>query len=584
MTQAVPASSATTPSGSAQQPSAGQCSATPPGSANGTAANSQGTPNSSPIANVVSSVTTSVKKKIRSVTLYDVAVASISCSLYLPDQVSSVASKHLTVALDVPAATTALYSTKLYASKTMSNFFGSLLMLLVQLIMPKQTVALSIAATVLMLAARIVNSIVFFTPNAIIYYYFALIVQAFCQGMFQTTFYPMAADKMSTLSIAFKLSKIILWLLQISMDLIMPGRARGMVIVHLGIMTSISVLGCVTWIVHCIMYGLRSAPKVIQVSSTETAIEKTSKTKETKVDICPIEDENTGHRSRNSNSQSDPHMSSFKAVMLRLLGNRFHNNGSNKRCRNGCCSVEEGLSDKSDISMKDILKNAWSPMMMCLAGWPFRTFFQPGILPYTLVDRNLCHPIIITVMFFSFLVTFCVHLMKAKCQSLSRPWGPPPMGWHLLWLCVIPPILCVPFIYMVLHHPQGDIYHGLRNNVVNTIIITLVLNAFTTVLDNSGYIGVSANTKVEGGTRGANALRFIAINAFAAQFMASFVYRLSSGYLILRRKYIDDICNAAPTGDLSWLGRLGFWITQTFSHAWYDFIHEFDGNIRDFVK
>lgn len=513
--------------------------------------------------------------------LYDVAVAAIACSLYMPDQVTSVGSKHLTVSLGIPASTTAMYFTKLYASKTMSNFVGSLFMLTIQMLIPSHIEFLSVALTAMLLAMRIIAMGIYYSPKAAVYYYYAIVAQALFQGMFQSTFYPMAADKMSVLSLSFKVPKLLLWALQVFMDVVIPGKATIMISVHLVLMTTVSTVGCVCWILHFVFLK-KDANKGTE-GGGESVVVTTTPSVPATTRLCTTEDVNKGTETTVNSARSTGSQSRFRRIFMRLLGYRIHQRTYRRRCAHGCCDLDDDDEAESDFSMLKIMRLTYSPFFMCLLGWPFRTFFQPGILPYTLVERNLCHPIIISVMFFSFIVTFIVHMMKTKSRTMSKPWGPPPGGWHLLWLCMIPPILCVPFIYHALHNPQGSIYKGLKDNRVNVTIIALVMNSFTTVVDNSGYIGVSACSKNKDNKHGANAIRVISINAFAAQFAASFSYRLSSGYLILRKKYVDDIANTAPTDEMSWLARFIFWIGETMRYAWNDFVYEFHGNITDFV-
>ncbi|KAK1932746.1 hypothetical protein X943_000617 [Babesia divergens] len=511
------------------------------------------------------------------ITLFDVAVLVMACSLYMPDQTTSVASKHLTVCLDLPAENTGLYFTKLYASKTLTNFLGSTIMLIIQLSAPTYTTILSIISIVFMLIVRVLVVIAFYTSDAAVNLYNALIMQALFQGMFQSTFYPVAAEKMSVLSLAFKLSKIVLWFVQIIMDIVIRERATWMISVHLSIMLCLSVTGSLTWVISCFS-KISDSGKPALASDSKPGTTAGAKDGQ----LCPSGNPPKPTDPQKPAKKQNDDDSWLKIVCIRLLGNRMPHI-KEKRCEKGCCDLDEPFSKKPDLTFWDVVKRVYSPFLMCAIGWPFRTFYQPGILPYALVDRSLCHPIIITNMFFSFILTFIIHFMKQGFKSMSKPWGKAPYGWHMIWFAMVPPILCIPFIHTTLHYPESIMFRMLRNNRINTGILMLVLSTGTTLISSMGYIGVSACSKVEGQPRGPNSIRFTSLNALVAQLFASIAYRLSTGYLILRRKYVDDICNAAPTDHLSWFGKMSFWVGKTLTHAWNDFIHEFDGNVRHYA-
>ncbi|ORM40158.1 uncharacterized protein BXIN_1304 [Babesia sp. Xinjiang] len=240
-------------------------------------------------------------------------------------------------------------------------------------------------------------------------------------------------------------------------------------------------------------------------------------------------------------------------------------------------------TNSKEDTMWAVIKRVYSPFLMCMCGWPQKNFYSPGIIPYALVDRSLCHPINIILMFFSFCVTFTVYFVKKYSPSISRPWGRPPKGCHLVWLFMLPMLCCMPIVYVAMHYPLGILHRALRNNRITVTILAIIVNGSTTVLDNMGYIGVSACSKDSKGNRGPNAMRVIAMTSFTAQFITSFTYRMSTGYLLVWRKYVDDICNTAPTEDMDWFSRFIFWATTSNIYAGYDFVNEFKGNIKDVV-
>ncbi|CDR96744.1 MYOSIN LIGHT CHAIN KINASE domain containing protein, putative [Babesia bigemina] len=586
------------------------------------------------------------------------AFASVAMCMYLPDQVTTVASKHLTVALNIPSANTGVYCTKLYATKTLVNFIGSLITVGVQMLFTKHITTISCISMVLMGITRIALVVSFFLPNAAVGFYITFIVHSFVRGSFESTFYPLGADDMSTISLSFKGSKVALWAIQVLMDVIIAEQATWMIASHLVIMLLITLLATVVWIVHCKFKDAQSEESnaVEEKEETEQAEHKaqpvaesgqpgkgadggasepavstkpaetpkplsTTKPAETpkplgnvkpaetpkpvaadtssgtsaelngasvSQDASPSEpkssDAKTEEKKDEKDATGEKAPSAFKAFLMRLVGMRPVKPKEHQRCQNGCCNLSEKLVVKRDLTMWQVIRRVISPFFMCVCGWPLKNFFIPGLLPYTLVDRSLCHPINIVRMFFTFIVTFVIHFMKVNIESMGKPWGRAPRGWHMAWLFFIPTVACMPFIYIALHYPQGVIFQRLHDNPLNVGILSVMMSGSTTIIDTMGYIGISACSKNDQGERGNNSVRFIAINSFVMQLIASFTYRMSAGYQIIRRKYVDDVTNSAPTDDMSWIAGLWFWISSTLSQSGYDFVHEFDGNIREFVN
>ncbi|GBE58811.1 MYOSIN LIGHT CHAIN KINASE domain containing protein [Babesia ovata] len=583
------------------------------------------------------------------------AIGFVAMCMYLPDQVTTVASKHLTVALNVPAANTGVYTTKLYATKTLVNFVGSLLSVGVQMLFTNHISTISCVCMVLMGLVRIALFISFYVSNAAVGFYIMFIVHAFIRGMFESTFYPLGADDMSTISLSFKTSKVILWAIQVFMDFVIADQATWMVTSHLILMMVVTVVATFGWIVHL---KFKDAPpgessakeeaekaegegKSVVVDKAEGAADASEKAKaaegmgqcpavtptaESKpAEVKPAETpkplkvmkttetlkteatmksekkdteqatpaERSGSQSVDSKTEenkeekkedtSEQVPSAFKAFLMRLVGMRPAKPKMEELCQNGCCNLSKELVVKREMPMRQVIRRVISPFFMCVCGWPLKNFFIPGLLPYTMMDRKLSHPINLTRMFFTFIVTFVIHFMKLNIESMGMPWPKAPRSWHMTWLFLIPPFACMPFIYIALHYPQGAIFQGLHNNQVNVGIISVLISGCTTIVDTVGYIGVAACSKDDQGERGKNSIRFIAINSFLMQLIASFTYRLSAGYQIIRRKYVDDISNSAPTDDMSWIAVLWFWTSSMFSQAGYDFVHEFDGNIREFA-
>ncbi|GIX60888.1 myosin light chain kinase domain containing protein, putative [Babesia caballi] len=525
--------------------------------------------------------------------VHSITVAAVAVCLYLPDQVTSVGSKHMTVALNVSAANTGVYMTKLYATKTLANFTGSLITLCLQMLCTERVAGISCFAAVAVAVSRVVMLITFFVPDAAIYFYFAFIVQAFCRGTLESTFYPLAAEHMSAISLSYKTSKLIVWTLQVIMDLVISERPAWMMAVHLVLMAVISGLALIAWIVRCLVGGdLTGATRDVETgdaaavsttvtaSAPATAVGSQSQTAEHR---CSLLEQPAESDAQNSDEEKKRPPTTIEAFFIRLVGGRPRKSEAAKRCQYGCCNLSQELQVMPEATMWKVIKRVWSPFLMCMFGWPFKNFFRPGILPYSLVDRSKSHPLNITNMFFTFVVTMVVHFVKLRFPSLSEPWGKPPGGWHATWVLIVPPLSCMPFIYAALHYPKGVIYQGLRNNLVNVGIVDIIISSCTTVMDVMGYVGVAACSKDPDGKRGKNATRFIAMTSFIAQFVASFAYRMSGGYQIVRRRYVDDEGNMAPTEAMSWVARLWFWCSSTLSQAGYDFVHEFDGNIRDYV-
>ncbi|GFE53369.1 myosin light chain kinase domain containing protein protein, putative [Babesia ovis] len=473
-----------------------------------------------------SASTSKPRKYVNTYTAFIVALC-----LYMPDQITSVSSKHLTISLKVPAKNTGLYLTKMYGTKTLANFIASLLMTIVQMFVPADA---WISCTCLWAVgiARLVLCVVYYLPNAAIWFYLVFIIHAFIRGLFENTFYPLAADHQSAISFAYKASRMIVWCLQVGMDVVIGDRLTLLITLHMLLMLGVSSAAVVTW---------------------------------SKDFITPPEQENeqgaTGAQQPTTTPAQTPVPEPVK-----------------KPIRYG---APNALADEN--SFLSVAYRVYSPFLMVLVASPLTAFYRPGILPYSLVERRLCHPITLSLMLYSFIITMCIYFYNKTDKSMNNPWGEPMNGWHKIWLFALLPCLAFPIIYSALHYPTGYTYKMLHNNRTNVTLLSMLLITGSNVLTTMGFTGVSACSKDSKLKRGENALRIIVLASLLAQLFISCSYRLSTGYLMVRRRYIDEIANTAPTEDMGWLDCLCFWVSSTLKQAGRDFLDEFSGNIRDIV-
>ncbi|KAK2196484.1 hypothetical protein BdWA1_001731 [Babesia duncani] len=472
------------------------------------------------------------------------AIILLSCCLFMPDQMVAIASKHLSIALGIPGDKTRIYLTKFYSAKNLTNLLGSLIIIGMQsFILPAQSkVIVIVALCILMTIIRFASLMVFWLSNNVaVHFYYIMVFGSCIQGMVLSSFYPLAADYMTLLSISFKVSKFILWIVQFFLDITVSNHPSRMI--------SIQLITCFFFTLIALLYWVFYFYQTIKCQ-LEAATTKQEKSTEQNTNQCATVTVQTEPTTSNQTSQSTNQEPSFTELIQRVI----------------------------------------SPMLLCILGWSMRGFFVPGIIPYTFVERDLAHPINFIIFPFAMAATMLVYCNKKgyiPCpKGISEPWN---LHWHLgLWSLIGVSCITTLVVYAALHNVTGGLFALFHNNVVSVTILASQYVFFLTVAESAGYEGVSANVKYkrsnEGGyIRGERGLLIIPVNTLLSQFCVTIAYRISSGYILTRSKVYNNSSVPITVHMDAW-SAFWYWISSTFSLGYKDFVHELKGDIADVIR
>ncbi|EDO08306.1 putative integral membrane protein [Babesia bovis T2Bo] len=471
-----------------------------------------------------------------------ITAVMMAVCLYLPDQISTIAFSDLIETLRVPYRNTEVYMAKLVGIKAMANFIAAPVMLMVNLVIPANK-WLATAFVCVMMAVRMCLLLVHLLPRPAICFYQVLVLQSFVRGLFENHFYPLAADHITWVLLSYKGSKVLVLLVQLILEYAIVDNSIRIIQFHLMVMLIVTTVSVGVWF-GCYVVKSNDEQSLQSQASLESGASRSG-----------------------GGSGGD--------ASTTLSAGTSNSNPS--------VASPDNLALHENSTFVDIVCAVWSPMLMCLFGTPQKQFYTPWILPYGFIERRKCETLNIILMFMGLSVTTFINAILVFCRHLKNRWTRFPFQGHLAWLFLIPCISCMPIIFTALHMPGSWIGKQLHNNRTNVAMLYYVLIGSTIVLDNMGFIGVAACSKVNGKYT-VNAKRVMAIAAFLNRMLASITYRIGIGYMLVLREYVDGPNNSAPTEELTFMEKVVFWSSQSMKYAKKDLIDEFKGNIKEVVK
>lgn len=456
----------------------------------------------------------------------ELTAAMVAFSLYMPNQVVSVASKHIAVALDIPEKNTGIYFSKLRSAMYLVSLGCSCIMYMVKWIVSENNMFLTLGTYFFIWLSRLFLFIVMFrSENVALSLYGCMVFSSFSMGLFQMTFYSLTVDHTTAISLAFRVSKFLIWGIQLLMDVLFPSKPLLMVRIQFFLVLLAATLSFLLWVYFCIK----------RISNYLVVEDKQDK--ETLV------------------------IRKWRGI---CLGSKYK---------------KVSLAEYQEPSIGRHIINALSPLLMCVIPQAIKCFLWPGLLPYSILKRERCHIINMLVTPVSIMGTFAIHCLKLRVSSIRQRWA---WYWHLFWLFVIPEVAVFFCTLVALHFPDTQLSRSIIDSVPAASILVFALYTCYPILDSLGYLGVTANVKHNGETLN-NGLKVVTTNQLLYLFVNVISYKMSVGYSITRNSFFGSTPCYIPTEGMTSLSAIWFWISSTVSNGYRDFIEEFNFNIREYV-
>uniref|UniRef100_A0A3B0NE93 Uncharacterized protein n=1 Tax=Theileria annulata TaxID=5874 RepID=A0A3B0NE93_THEAN len=469
-----------------------------------------------------------------------VAFNAFSAHMFI--QIASVTSKHISVAFKIPAENTGIYFAKLLSARGLISLAASILSYIINMTTKGENVLISLIFSFSIFIFRFIfMAFLHMSSNLPLTIYLAYILEGLAVGLFQMPFYSLTAEYVSILSVSFKLSRITLFVLQIFLDLANFKNPIVMVKIQYWFAFTITCISTGLWFAFCSNKSKRNKKK--KQEAMNEFVDVSDESFILKVDELG-EEETPSFR---GDDDDTPNTRDEQAEI-----------------------VEPGFFT--------LFLDQISPFCMCLAAIMMKSTIHPGLLPYSLLNRDKCHSINMVVTPMALMATTFVHLLKENVKSIDRRWN---WKWNMMWMTGIPPFTVVMLIFVSLHS-KGVIAKGIINQKWSVLALGVVFFLFNCTLESFGYVGVAANVKQNGKilTRG----RKIVSTGQMSTLITGFIfYKFSIGYSVTRKSIISDVGRSIYINKMSRFETLWFWIGRTIIEAFKDFVNDFRLNIKDYI-
>ncbi|XP_953301.1 uncharacterized protein TA10640 [Theileria annulata] len=456
---------------------------------------------------------------------YEFIAGFLAFTMYIPEQVASVSSRHLAVAFNIPKETTGIYFSKLFSLRALVLLLGSLAVYIFKWFISDDNIFFTLLFFTLLVISRFIILVLFyFCKNLALGFYNIFIIEALFLGLFQLTFFTLTPEYVSLLSLCFKISKISVFLIQLSMDFTSYNSPFLMVKVHFSIIFVISFFSIFMWFFYCVNYTTFKR-KSMQTHTNNEVIE-------------------------------NPYKYSVNCTTKSKEIEFFTNEPDLER--------EPGFFKQ--------LRNSISPFMMCLVSIMLKNTISPGVLPYALLDRDKCHKINMAIIPMGLLGAFAVHFLKIKVKSINEKWK---WQWHLTWLFIIPCVVIFIITFAALHS-DGALSRAIINSQRSVLWMAVFFFFCFAFVESLGYLGVVSIVKHNGRVYG-NGLKVVSTNQFVGYVTGFLFYKISVGYNVTR-----SFATIPPETEDSFI-RFLFWIRESINGAFRDFIKDFHMNIKEYI-
>ncbi|EAN32008.1 Tpr-like protein [Theileria parva strain Muguga] len=455
-------------------------------------------------------------------------------------QIASVTSKHISVAFKIPAENTGIYFAKLLSARGLISLAASILSYIINMTSKGQNVLLSTIFCVSIFLFRFIFMVFLHTSeNLPLTIYLCYILEGIAVGLFQMPFYSLTAEYVSILSVSFKLSRITLFILQIFLDLANFENPLVMVKIQYWFAFVITCISTGLWFAFCFNKPDR----------------KKKREQKTVEEFAELGDESFVLKVGEDGDEETPNFRDDETPNTR----------------------NEELEILEPTFFGLFLEQI-SPYFMCLVGIMMKTTIHPGILPYSLLDREKCHLINMVLTPMALIATTTIHILKENVKSMDRRWD---WKWNLMWLNGIPPFTIVIIIFVALHS-KGCISSGIINAKWSVFAIGIIFFLFNCTLESAGYVGIVSNVKQNGKITSKG--RKIVSTGQISSLIAGFIfYKFSIGYSVTRKIMQSDIPLAISTEKMSRFGAFCFWLGRTITEGCKDFVNDFRLNIKNYI-
>lgn len=226
---------------------------------------------------------------------------------------------------------------------------------------------------------------------------------------------------------------------------------------------------------------------------------------------------------------------------------------SHEECYLKSNSSNETKSEEDESFSK--IKDALSPMLMCMVGLGLVYAVYPGMAPYQLVSVEYSHKIDMFVMILCAIPATVICLVSEMTSSgPNKKWDGNLKFWNFTWVFAIIYIIC-PILFLIsLHYRDSIISHMIINRPIVAGILTVTFVFCQSVLITIGFSGVDANSNG----------KVAAFNTLLALFVMNVLEFLGDGY-VMAYKSFDR--RDWPTRDLNVFQAISFWLSRASVNA-----------------